>query len=54
MAVSAATGVFGQLRRMGVPPQLVAREGPDQDELRAGRLLLAAVPHHAAKIKKSK
>jgi hypothetical protein len=29
-AVSAAAGLFGQLRRMGVPPQLAAPEGKDQ------------------------
>ena len=30
MAVSAATGLFGQLGRMGVTPQLAVREGNDQ------------------------
>src|SRR5215475_7686346 len=48
MAVSAATGLFAPLGRMGVPPLLAGREGADQGRTSVWKLpLLAAVTVHA-------
>ncbi len=44
MALSAAAGLFGQFRQMGISTELAQREGEDQGQRPAGSVsLLAAV-----------